>query len=96
MFVLVTVLGIWLGWQARIVHERRAIFEEIGRSGHLWGGQALEEDELDRPGFALLNGLDHGRISWIRRLMGDRTYWSLYFNHRLDPELLDRLEKAFP
>jgi len=33
MFVVVTIFDVWLGWQLKILRERKAILQEIHRHG---------------------------------------------------------------
>ena len=63
MFVLVTVLGVWLGWNASIVRQRQAARAEFLNEG--W--------ELNRDGSP-----DPIRLPWIRRLLGDEPVGAIY------------------
>jgi hypothetical protein len=101
MFVLVTVLCVWLGWNVRIVQERKAILAELR--------QAVGEGNVD---FVSLESWDakietsadaswqshwaHLRVSKIRRLLGDESCAILDFTLPVDTRLVERIEAALP
>ena len=95
MFVVVTIFGIWLGWQVKIVRERRAILAEI---------QRIDEGELNETYLPLtLDGYDddsgyyeYTRVSLVRRLLGDDSYVTIKLPTSIDSQWIDRVEAAFP
>ena len=87
LFVVVTIFCVWLGWQVRIVHERRAVLDEIAGAGYV----TLEDSHWKRPSYQELI-----RVSSVRRLFGDSSYFSITVPPNTSPQLLERLEYAFP
>ena len=85
--MLVTVLCVWLGWQARIVHVRRAMRNEIACSGadilnHFMGGnfKQVRTGDLDLA------------PSIIRRMLGDSAVRCICFEDRTTPEDIRRID----
>ena len=95
MFVVVTVFGVWLGWQLKIVRDRKALLAEISHEQH-----TLEEMEADPSGNGGSNAhwaadFPFARIPLYRRLLGDKSYPHLVLE-ATSPQLLERIENAFP
>ena len=97
LFVLVTVLCVWIGWNANIVRERKSILAEIERTiGPIKIG-VLEEAEADHANIKIAqNEFEWARVSRIRRMLSDRTYLSVHVPGPIDARLAERLEIAFP
>ena len=95
LFVVVTIFGVWLGWQLKIVRERKALLAEMG------GEQpTLEEMEADPSGQDRLSAtrFQYARVPLYRRLLGDKSYPDLAFavQAATSSPLLERIERAFP
>jgi hypothetical protein len=75
LFVVVTIFGVWLGWNLKIVRERKAICNELARiQPPVFQCVLLEASEAD-AGPSEGNAMyEHARISWLRRLMGDASH----------------------
>ena len=93
MFVAITVFGVWLGWQVRIVHERKAIRGEIMRISptrlYYWAQELDAEDPF-------MPNCEYARISRIRRFLGDETCILLEIPRSIAPHWIERAEWAFP
>ena len=91
LFIVVTVVAFALGWQLSIVRERHAIIAEIRRTGGtLWDDGVSEayDDEF--------NEIEGYRVSAFRRLLGDKTYRTVYIPPPIGAEWIERAELAFP
>src|SRR4249920_2312085 len=105
MFIVVTIFGVWLGWQLQIVRERKELIRLLNhlpedKDSHV-SITRLEEIEHDpsfklRQKFSPSNEFDSVRIAWFRRMLGDEAYLSIHVEHPLDRQFLNRLEVAFP
>ena len=99
MFVVVTIFGVWLGWQLRVVRERKAILAEIERSGpgladlHLYW---LPGPKESYAGPVDLQNYEAARISSVRQLLGDNARRTLVMPASLGPQWVERAEYAFP
>jgi hypothetical protein len=74
IFVVLTFLGIWFGWQVNTVHTRRTMRREIDASGgqvesRIGGGNI----QIERAGD------ENYHISTIRRLLGDSAVHQIFF-----------------
>jgi hypothetical protein len=71
LLAVVTIFCLWLGWQWRIVQERKAVARQVsGGIGFIkWWEDVGDSDDFDpsvRP----------VEVPWVRRLLGDKTaYW---------------------
>jgi hypothetical protein len=92
LLVAVTILSVWLGSQVRTVHNRRAVLRDVVAAGGRHG--ALESSAPDR--YAVGKDYDRFRVSAIRRLFGDETYFEIVFDTEPSDELRARVEKTFP
>lgn len=92
LFVLVTVVACWLGWNLRIVRERKAVLAELVEAQKHYSYKTTAhyvpaaDDDLETGGDM--------RISLVRRLMGDVAYREIYLPENTPPELLERAEYA--
>ena len=86
LFVVVTVFGVWLGWQRHIVQERKAIIAELERKGWLFeqGGTQLEE------------AAPYLQLPIIRKWLGDDAYLDVKWFSDFDEIPASRIERAFP
>ena len=92
MFVLLTVFGVWLGWEYRVVAERNAVRRFI--EDH---GGAFRTLDKNNPAYK-------PRLPWVRRLLGDEPAAAVLlpfdvansqglYHHR---ESMERAQSAFP
>ena len=103
MFVLVTFVGLamgWLVWQLQIVKERKAILAELEEVYGKYHFRYLGL-ELNEP-VPRLAAHDFMRVSPIRRLLGDESCMKIELTCRpiaplsVVPKLIGRMEIAFP
>lgn len=100
LFVVMTLACVTLAWivqQMQIVRSRTAVLTEL-REVQGFSANTLENLESDpisatNPAYKTLEFM---RVSKVRRLLGDESYTVLHVPPGLSPELLDRMEKAFP
>ena len=100
--LLVALVGAWLGWQARIVQHRKAVFAQLveAQVSYVIERQSHNgiERECDWHSGAIVGASpqDESRgPSWTRRLLGDFTVSQLGFDRPLTAA--DRLAiEAFP
>jgi hypothetical protein len=85
LFVVVTVLSIWLGWQAKIVRDRKAAMVEINGVG---GSYTHEKLWPNAP-----NELP-ARIPFWRKWLGDRPVEAIFI--RSDRPVTASLDTLFP
>ena len=98
LFVLVTVLCIWLGSQASTVYHRRQLLSRLDPvvfrgfpkyKTIMWGGNpCVVEGEYSTAG-------EH-QISWIRRVFGDKLVPIIGLPERMSPEEVKEFKSAFP
>ena len=81
MFVVVTVFGVWLGWNLQIVRERNAVKAMVLSRG---GSIVNLVIPLAPPG-----------IAWVRRAIGDESYRNISYCGLSDDERR-RMVLAFP
>ena len=99
LFVVVTIFGVWFGWQLKLVRNRKVILSELKHEMSTeFVCDVLEEVELNpRNEIVFSRGqFEHARVPLTRRLLGDETIWFLMVSESLDPSLIDRVEVAFP
>jgi len=97
--VVVTVFGIWLGWNAEIVRERTAMRNTIRRSGgyiildHAVLGPLDKNgnDVIDNQLFDLVGG-DY-QIPFVRRVLGDERVVFILVKEKAG---LDHIKRVFP
>jgi hypothetical protein len=82
LFVVVTVLGCWLGWQVDLVQERRSLLPWIEDNATGWS----------HPHLVVMP-----RVSWIRSLLGDQYFIdAITFPADVDEAKLREGRRAFP
>lgn len=91
LFVLVTLVGVWLGYQMSIVRERQALLASIVARG----GIVTETD----PSAARMPDIED--IPWYRRILGDRAVASIGMGAEIPsgvayPATVGRVLRAFP
>ena len=92
MFVVVTVIGVYIGWQLKIVRERKDLLAElksIASDKYIYVG--LESSEYNAQ-----VDLQRYRVPLIRRLLGDESCLQLTFSTDCRADLIGRAEAAFP
>lgn len=92
LLLAVTAISLWLGWQYRIVHERREVRTLIAETGGVV--------ELPLPSLAFLPLLAESaeQLPWVRRLLGDESLAEhvIYIKPQVDSRLEQRIRAAFP
>ena len=98
LFVVVTVLGCWLGWQVKIVRDRQALRREL----------ELAASDSFEPYVAIGTRVDGsvsttwGRkwsvnpVPWYRRVLGDEPVGDLGVPNGWTTSDVNRLRAAFP
>jgi hypothetical protein len=89
LFIGVTLLAVplgYVGWQVKIVRERKAIIE----GNELIGAMAIDASGRDKvaPG--------RPDIPWIRRLLGDQDYLNIFAPRSATDEDIERFRSVFP
>ena len=69
MFVVVTLIACWLGWNLKVVQQRRSFIATI-RTMSFKGGRPYDSSQ---------------RVPWIRRLMGDSDFDEIWINAEDEP-----------
>ena len=84
LFVVVTIgtLACWIGWQAKLVRDRRQKATWVEKNSATWRSIPTRST----------NGL-----SWIRRVLGDRELnGQFWFLPEVDRSVLDDTSRLFP
>jgi hypothetical protein len=84
LLILVALLAVpcaYVGWQAKIVQERRQFLDEIRSEG------GFASDQLHGPS---------PTPSWIRRVLGDEYAVWLVVNRSIDAQRLSQIKRLFP
>lgn len=95
LLLLISVVACWLGWEANIVRARRAALLETSSSLEARFVFIDEVDLFSRPIDVKLPA----RLSWIRRVMGDRQVYSIGIpteRWRGSAEARNGLQSQFP
>jgi hypothetical protein len=93
LFVVVTVLCCWLGWQVSIVHERKALLAML-RADHAnisMAGEVRIPSTID----PIVEG-DENQLPTVRRWLGDEPVTQIMVGGPLSDELERRSKVAFP
>ena len=102
LFVLVTVLCLWLGWNAGTVHHRRQLRAQMIARGWIFFGDSADANSAGTALPILTRMLPRSDVSpsWIRQMLGDSLVpWIGYprgvprSESKRDEDLL---ESAFP
>jgi hypothetical protein len=86
MFVIMTALTLWLGWQLSIVRQRRAALAELRENAAAHVFSDIELDSSQEP-----VGLPK-----VRMLLGDRPVALIRFDASQPQSELARVKKLFP
>lgn len=95
MFMLVTGLCVWLGWQVRIVSHRKSVRSEFEsrsvafKTGDDWRSQRVYWRLPDSK-------LELVTVSRIRQLLGDEPIPMIFAPLSLETSEVRRLEATFP
>jgi hypothetical protein len=96
MFVIVTVLSCWLGWESSVVRERQAVRRESEERGFFHFVSADEYLRRYPPGDTRP---DVARVSIFRQWLGDEAIQEIWYyrdDQRISEVEQRRLAKAFP
>lgn len=98
MFVVVTMVAIWLGWQCYLVRQRDSLRTELGAKGVV----LIDREEWQSDGFGglrfpLPGEDDPPPLSWVRRLAGDRAVGAIFIaGNSLTEAEEESLRRWFP
>jgi hypothetical protein len=99
LFVVVTVIACWLGWNVQIVRRRtatRAILETLGAEIDDEVGQFPEVTTANKWASFVSGNVERAHVSLIRRWLGDRAVWGISFPPTCPRELIERFDRDFP
>jgi hypothetical protein len=88
LFVLVTILCLWLGYQVNWIWQRREFVRKLRDDSVKTGDRSARTETLQ--------GHDSPTIPWIRRVFGDQAYSILVLPKKYSPELIERANDLFP
>jgi hypothetical protein len=96
---LFCVFGGYVGWQAKILKQRKMLASELSQHGGaiVWSS---EESKM-HPGSQFIASekvtyrWPYPQASWLRRLLGD-DYALAILHSRISDEVLDQIRAAFP
>ena len=92
MFVAVTLLGCWLGWQVRIVRERQAV-----RQWLVSRGDELRINPLDNPFYWRRPWMcNREHLNFIRASIRDDPVDQVRLNSPISKSEMERVARAFP
>ena len=104
LFVLVTVLCVWLGYQVNLVSQRRDFVRMLEQSPVYptkkgrWAPR--EWHPYDSVAVAIrmtqLGSKPPQSIPWVRLVLGDETYWELVLPDTYEQAMVDKANKLFP
>jgi hypothetical protein len=90
MFVLVTILAVWLGWELHFVHARRAFVARLEPLGFdYYADRSDFVDPAHRPWKAARNS------SW-RQWLGDKNYSEIIIPAKWSHEEVEHATRLFP
>jgi hypothetical protein len=90
LFVVVTIFGVWLGWQVRVVHERKSLLSEAKREIDPKGRFLKRFDDWN------IKGVVYGQLPYVRQQLGDVAIFEILLLATQDASLIERIERAFP
>ena len=91
MFVVVTVLGIWLGWQRHVVQERKRLLEWVAMHG---GNFTLYAAPIRNNAISWTMAAE---IPWVRTFLGDNPVEEIYVPYCWSEQSeFKQIDKAFP
>jgi hypothetical protein len=93
LFLLMTVFGIWLGWQVRVVHARKALLQEARAYEGKWSASSYYREWC---GTCAKFQEQRRSISWLRTLLGDVKIGHVQVAQDTPQQLVDRLYESFP
>jgi hypothetical protein len=91
-FVLVTIAGVWLGYQCNIVRERKKLRAlAVDATGSSWNAfNRAWNTHVVSPG---IRGYT---VSWVRKLFGDESTRLICLSPTMTPEQVDKFKWYFP
>jgi hypothetical protein len=96
LFVSVTLLCCWLGWETSVVRERKAVMAEYQANGMFHFTPAAEYTPYPLPG---QSPPPSATVPWVRRWLGDAAIQQIWFyRHGYGPTEADiqRVTRVFP
>lgn len=96
MFILVTLLCCWLGWESNIVRQRQSLVKELRTRPHFQVTTAQEWGKYSAPGS---HTPKVASVSLVRRLLGDEAIQEIGYRTYSQPppgDELARLARVFP
>jgi hypothetical protein len=95
LFVVVTIFGVWLGWNLKIVRERNRLLDYVHILARLEAGEA-DPDIKSRQERKYPGDWECIRIPWTRRVLGDSSYIAIAVPDSATSKLIAEIEAAFP
>jgi len=95
MFVIVALLGVWLGLEVRNVRRRADVLKWLDERRPVYRETTItvfEQNEYKRWYYRI----DDANLSWVRRFLGDHRVSSVDYPTEAKSEELDRVKAAFP
>ena len=109
LFVLLTLACLWLGWNVRVVNQRREMLKDVeSRGGRVIAGSTLINGAppaaqggsagVWSSSISSLTILPmDGRVSWPRKLLGDHTIAVMYLpSSEFYADDAERIQEVFP
>ena len=93
MFVVVTMLACWLGWQVNIVHQRKALLRSVKQEGG-WSMGYL--DSYEERGIRTNMFPPQHRLPAWRLWLGDKSICHIAFRDESMRKEADRARELFP
>lgn len=98
LLAVMTVIGIYFGYQINVVNGRRALLKEMTAKHYLQVTTASERDRINKSmvGNGSSPNESSEKLSRVRRWLGDETVVSIGFQRHLDAADRERLKRTFP
>jgi hypothetical protein len=99
LFVVVTVFGVWLGWQASIVHERKRILSSLERQASDSFNPYVALFKMKQATLKLGPAdwpWPTNPIPWVRRMLGDKPVVFLGVPETMTKHDILHIKKCFP
>jgi hypothetical protein len=90
VFVLVTLVALWLGWEVNIIRKRRAALAELREDP---AAQVFTQSEFDHPSETAAH---RAAVPKVRLLLGDQEVSLIRFDPGHPEFDLVRVKKLFP
>jgi hypothetical protein len=101
LFIVVTVFSVWLGFELRNIKARKNALEWIEKHNGIYSSTAYSHHQPTRlpigMTFSAAPPIAPAReISWVRKLLGDRTLQSIGLPQGVSQTDRDRIQSQFP